>query len=186
MPRLFVALNLPDAIKQQVAPLLHIPLSEAKPVKRENLHMTLKFIGDVVDSLQSDIEVALATVKSQPLVLHLHQVTCVPYPPKAGKTRLIWVTIGGDVRPLQQLAQQIEKALTPLGILPEKRAFNPHLTLSRFRQAPSVDAITSYLEQHAHFKTGSFTCDHIALYCSILKPEGAVYRVETVYPLQGR
>ncbi len=128
--RLFVALD----IEQQVRTCIHCFIEEirglapdARWVSPESLHLTLKFIGEQPDATVSNIENALRAVSAPSFQVAFRGSGFFPTEKSA---RVFW--IGIDAEPaLAQLAALVEKALVPLGIPPEKRAFSPHLTLAR-------------------------------------------------------
>jgi 2'-5' RNA ligase len=127
MPRLFVAIDLPDAIKQQLLDLqTHIPT--ARWTKLEQMHLTLRFIGEVPDEQVAPIKSSLATVTASPFELTLRNVGHFP-PGKRTLPRVLWVGI--DKQPaLNDLHQQIESALSQLGFKPDNKSFSPHITLA--------------------------------------------------------
>ena len=186
--RLFVAIEVPEAVRLALAELI-AKLTPAAPgarwVRAENIHVTLKFIGEVPAAQLEPIRKALAEVcrgRSE------NQAECEPvsmsfkgigFFPNERRPRVFWA--GMDATPsLAPLAAAIEESLEPLGIARESRPFSPHLTLARFNEPrPALQL----LEAAAPFHDASFgdaTATEFHLFESRLKPGGAQYaRVAT-------
>jgi 2'-5' RNA ligase len=178
MPRLFVAIDLPDSIKDQLEGLC-AGVSGAKWVGREQMHLTLRFIGEVDEARYSTIKDALAAVHGQPFRLHLGGVG--QFPPK-GSPRVLWV--GVPMPPeLVRLQRGVEHALVQLDIAPEDRPFAPHITLARLKTPPPPESTRQFLAQHAPFRTPLVEVAAFSLYSSVLAREGARYHREALYPL---
>ncbi len=180
MPRLFVAIDLSDEIKSSLVQLCS-GVTGAKWVRREHMHLTLRFIGDVDTQLFETIREALSSIRSTPFDLSLQGVGQFP---TRGAARVLW--IGLDAPPLlSQLQRQIEAALVEIGIKPEARAFSPHITLARLKTPPHPESIRQFLKHHADYHSSSIPIHEFALYSSVLAPDGSTYHREAVYPLQG-
>lgn len=171
MVRLFVAVEIPEEIKSQYAEAQEvIRRSRARLtlVQPEDMHITLKFIGEVEGSRLPAITAGLKTITGAPFTLDLGSITLnSPRSP-----RVIW----GDVHDpgaCGELAKKIEEVLIPLAIPKEGRRFNPHITIARIKQFhPSV------FEEVAGISTsccGSFQVDRFVLKKSDLTPHGPVY-----------
>ncbi|MGA8768629.1 MAG: RNA 2',3'-cyclic phosphodiesterase, partial [Candidatus Acidiferrales bacterium] len=143
--RLFVALELPGEVRQTLGDLiarLKPQCRAAKWVRPEGMHMTLKFIGHAIadgDAKKLDAtRAALAAVKSgEPVEMRYRGVGFFP---DARRPRVVCCGVEASAN-LAQLAADIERALEPLGIPREDRAFVPHLTLARFKSPNGVDAL---------------------------------------------
>ena len=178
MPRLFVAVDVPDAIKDQLVTLC-TGVAGAKWVQREQLHLTLRFIGEVDSAKFQQIKTALSDVRSAPFSMALRGVG--QFPPKRA-ARVLWV--GVDAPPaLNQLHAQVETTLNRLDFAPEERPFSAHLTLARLKNPPPPSVVQDYLSRHAAFQSESFPITEFVLYSSVLAPQGATYRCEAVYQL---
>lgn len=178
MPRLFVAVDVPDAIKDQLV-VLCAGVPGAKWVQRAQLHLTLRFIGEVDSAKFQQIKTALSDVRSAPFSMALRGVG--QFPPKRA-ARVLWV--GVDAPPaLNQLQAHVEATLNRLEFAPEERPFSAHLTLARLKTVPPPSVVQSYLSRHAAFQSESFPISEFVLYSSILSPEGPTYRREAAYLL---
>jgi 2'-5' RNA ligase len=178
MPRLFVAVDLPDVVKDQLDKLCE-GIAGAKWVKRDQMHLTLRFIGEVDEAQAEAIKAALSVVQIAPFSMTLEGVG--HFPP-TGKPRVLWVGIKAPAS-LMQLQRQTENALVNLKLPPEDHSFSPHITLARFKMPPAPEAMRQYLARHAAFNTESIAVESFVLYSSLLTPQGATYRREAVYPL---
>jgi 2'-5' RNA ligase len=178
MPRLFIAIDLPDAVKDDLTELCY-GLRGVRWVKRDQLHLTLRFIGDVEDDLLDALSDALAQVRAAPFTFHLQGVG--QFPPR-GVPRVIWAGVKAPPD-LQRLHGQIESALQPLGVEPEDRPFSPHITLARLKESPSPESLRQFFGRHIHFKTAPILVSRFVLYSSLLAPEGPTYTVEGQFAL---
>lgn len=183
--RAFIALEVAPAVKQaagQVIGALKPTGADVKWVRPENLHLTLKFLGEVDLGLVPGIVAALkgACQGRPPLGLRLEGVGAFPKP---SRPNVIWLGLAGAVDRAAELANAIERAVAPLGFEPEGRAFKPHLTIGRVRRGrgkkkiPAAD--TTELARALAGQPGpeplEFTADTVSLIESTLKPTGALY-----------
>ena len=179
MYRLFVAIDLPEQVKNSIREICS-GLPEARWVDVNQLHLTLRFIGDADDSLFAAIKESLAGVSESAFSLTLQGVGC--FPPK--KTpRVLWVGINRNDT-LIRLASEVEQRLVGIGLQPERRSFSPHITIARFRDT-SPHKAADYLTRNSLFKTEAFPVEEFYLYSSTLTPKGAVHRREATYLLRG-
>jgi len=177
--RLFTAIDLPEPVKNALT-ILCSGVPGAKWVKRDQMHLTLRFIGDVDEKQFTSIRDVLGGIQIAPFQIRLESVG--QFPPK-GAPRVLWVGVQApDI--LGMLYQQIESALTSLGLEPENRPYSPHITLARLKTAPPPDAMRTFFSRHAQFQTGSIPVDSFILYSSTLTPNGSIYRKEAIYPLK--
>ena len=175
--RLFVAIDLPESVKERLA-LLCCGLPGARWVAPEQMHLTLRFIGEVDGGLFLDIRDALAEIEGESFSLHLSDIGF--FPPR-GKPRVIWVGLQKH-EPLLKLRNRLESRLVDLGLEPEGRKFSPHITLARLKNTPIIKTVR-FLEAHSRFCTSQFSVKNFHLYSSVLGRKGAVHRIEVSYPL---
>ncbi len=175
--RLFVAIDLPEHVKEQVAGLC-CGLPGARWLKPEQLHLTLRFIGEVDGGMFRDIREGLLDVRQEQLSLRLDGVGF--FPPR-GKPRVVWVGLQQSVD-LFQLHDRINSRLTALGLEPETRKFAPHITIARLKNTPPA-RVGRFLENHNLFCSAPFWVDEFFLYSSRLGRNGAIHRIEAGYPL---
>src|SRR5712692_9849708 len=147
--RLFVALEIPSTVRKNLAELLK-SLRAVSPqtrwVRPENLHVTLKFIGEVPEAKLADIRSALAgTLSDQPVTLDFRGLGFFP---NEKHPRVFWAGIETSPN-LKTLAEDIDKATEKLGIPREQRSFSPHLTLARFEPPGLPEKLRAAIQDHA-------------------------------------
>lgn len=177
MPRLFVAIDFPEAVNRRLAALCS-GLARARWLPPEQFHLTLRFIGEVDGGTFADVADGLSEVACPPFSLRLGGVG--HFPPR-GRPRVLWVGIGADPA-LTRLHGQIESRLRLLGIAPEGRKFAPHVTLARLKSTPVI-RVRDYLVCHDGFATETIPITSFQLYSSTLGAKAAIHRVEARYPL---
>jgi 2'-5' RNA ligase len=178
--RLFVALEIPAAVRENLATLMK-ELSaldkqssgkKARWVRPENLHVTLKFIGEAAPHKLDEIVAALSVVRSgQPAEL---QFRGLGFFPNEKRARVLWV--GTDASPnLAAIAGDIVQQLEPLGFPPEKRTFTPHLTLARLGAPGISERLRGAVRENVERDFGALRAGKFHLIESKLKPSGAEY-----------
>jgi len=176
MTRLFVAIDLPEQVKSALAGFAH-DLPAARWVGAEELHLTLRFIGEVDDPTFAAIRNALAAVRFSAFPLTLCDVG--HFPPGRRAPRVIWVGMN-PCAGLAQLQRDVELALIDAGIPPDERRFSPHITLARLKEGvPS--SVERFEKLHAGFACPAFEVDEFILYSSLLTRSGAIHTKEAVY-----
>jgi RNA 2',3'-cyclic 3'-phosphodiesterase len=182
--RLFVALDLPAAVRQALGELIarfQRQCREARWVRPESMHLTLKFIGYAIDPADAKkfdaFRAALAAVRSDaPVKMRFRGVGFFP---SAHRPRVAWCGVEASPN-LAPLVGDIERALEPLGVPREKREFMPHLTLARFAAHEGIEPLLRAADELKSCDFGSARETEFYLYESILKSSGAEYRrVET-------
>ncbi|HEX3983256.1 MAG TPA: RNA 2',3'-cyclic phosphodiesterase [Acidisoma sp.] len=175
--RLFVALDLPWPLRARLTQLA-VGLPGVRWMTPDNLHLTLRFIGEVPNWRAEEIDLALHAIKTRcfPLVL-----TGVGLFEKAGRVTALWAGIERSPQ-LEHLQAKIETALQRAGLEPERRRFTPHVTLARLDQ-PASDKITRFVQGNNLFRAESFLVEHFTLFSSQLGKEGSVYTAESDYRL---
>lgn len=178
MPRLFAGLELPEAIRDALMDLEQ-PLPGTRWIAAEDLHVTLRFAGDVDKQTERDFIDALATIDLPMFVLRLSGLTA----PGGRQPRAIWADVlASDA--LSQLQAATERAARSAGLEPETRRFRPHVTLARIKKSRD-EAIARYLGHHGGFTTDSFPVGRFALFSARPNTGGGPYVVEEIFPLQG-
>ena len=177
MPRLFIAIDLPAAIRNNLG-AMSFGIPGAKWVDPQQIHLTVRFIGDVDGTIFLDIKEALTQVESPSFPMALKGVG--HFPPR-GKPRVLWVGIEQNPS-LQSLKKRIDAILAGVGLAPEGRKFSPHITLARLKNSP-VQKVANFLAGNGLFSQEPFEVREFKLYSSTLTPKGAIHKVEKVYPL---
>lgn len=177
--RLFVGIALPEPVRARLA-VLESGIPGAKWVKVENLHLTLRFIGEVDGGAAHDIDAALAAVRGPAFRLAFSGLGCFD---RKGKVHTLWAAIERS-EPLLRLQAKIETALVRLRLEPERRKFTPHAALARMRNgiAPG-HKIGAWLAANNRFAAGPFEVDRFILYRSHLGGEAPHYEALAEYAL---
>ena len=173
--RTFIAVEIPNDVRDRIAEL-QTNLAKSKErirwTKPDNIHVTLKFLGDIEQDKTEPIADAIrnATRRIQPFELSVKGLGAFP---NLRRARVIWVGLENPSAELETLAQTLEGELTNLGFPSERRKFNPHLTIGRVKSSLNrqfIETLKSF-----HFESGQALVDEIILMKSDLKPTGALY-----------
>ena len=173
--RLFIALEIPSAVRQNLATLLESMgaiTKEPRWVRSENLHVTLKFLGEVAESRVDAVRSALGEIRSNDAVVL--EFRGLGFFPNEKHPRVFWA--GMEASPnLKTLAGDIERTMEKIGIPREKREFSPHLTLARFERPRQPEALRKLIADNQQRGFGSLQTKEFHLIQSKLKPSGAEY-----------
>jgi 2'-5' RNA ligase len=173
--RLFVALAIPTEVREKIAALMReLRGADANPkwLNPDNLHVTLKFIGEVVPEKVPQIGDALAAVHIQEQIIA--EFSGIGFFPDARRPSVAWVGIQPP-QILSSLATEVNRALAPIGIAREEKPFMPHLTITRFKETRLSSALRAKIEEQKSRKFGTLTTDEFHLIESKRKPGGAEY-----------
>lgn len=174
--RLFVALRPPPPIRALLLDKM-FGVAAARWQKDDQLHITLRFIGEVDRHQGEDIAAALGSLHAPPPEL---QLDAVGHFEKYGRPNALWAGVA-PIAPLAALHRKINQMLLRAGIEPETRAFLPHITMARMgRTAGSIDG---FLATHAHLSSPMFRCEHVILYESQMGNGGSQYHPVARFPL---
>ena len=176
--RLFVGLELPWEVRQRMALLMGAGIPGARWVPAENYHVTLRFIGEAPRHLADEIDHALAALKAPSFALTLAGIGTFA---KGGRSQSLWLGVARS-EPLERLQSKIETALQRCGLEPERRRFQPHVTLARLDNAAEAK-LAGFVQAHNLFRTDPVTVEHFTLFSSLLGKEQPVYTPEVEYPL---
>jgi len=182
--RAFVAIKIDPGAAQRISAArsqLEKNFPGIRWVGPENLHLTLKFLGQVDDDKITPVEDSLErALRSMPCF----GVSCrgLGVFPDIRRAKVLWVGLEGG--PLARLAAIVEGALEPLGFAREKREFRPHLTIGRWRDsAGRPDLLRQELERRRREEFGSSQINEVILFQSVLKQDGAVHTPLKVFRL---
>jgi 2'-5' RNA ligase len=181
--RLFVALAIPDAVAQSLM-LLQGGVPGARWQSREQLHLTLRFIGEV-DGRDADmLDDALASIAAPDFSLQLHGVGQFGN----NQPHSLWAAVRPN-EALDHLQHKVDSAIRRVGVPQDLHdgsghKFAPHVTLGRLRHA-EPEKVIEWLTYHALYTSIEFPVGAFQFYSSLLTSDGSVYRVEEDYPLGG-
>jgi len=184
--RTFVAVDIGEAIRSAAAKLveeLRTASADVTWVAPHNMHLTVKFLGDVaaerVPKVSATVAEALADVRAFDL-----EVRGLGAFPNASRPRTIWIGTGAGEAQLAVVAERLEKALAKLGFAREGRPFRGHLTLGRVRRpGPALAALTQTLQERAGLEFGQTTIREAIVFSSQLERGGPIYEALSRAPL---
>ena len=176
MHRLFVAIRPPEDIRDLLIDAM-ADSPELRWVADDNLHVTLRFIGEVERPLADDIALALGRIRSDPFEIGFSGVGI--FERRSGGA--LWAGVQPKV-PIAALAAKVERACVAAGLEPEHRAYHPHVTLARFNR-PSAAAAQAFLERNRTLASPPFAVTSFVLYESHLSRHGPHYEAVADYPL---
>ncbi len=172
--RLFVAIELPERIRERIVKVQRElqGLGGVSWVRGENLHLTLKFLGNVKEDRLKEVKgvVERVALSSSPFSLNIRGVGCFP---TLKRPRVVWVGVENHT-PLYDLQRELEEAFEGIGFEREKRPFHPHITFGRIKKIPDerwTERLLSFREE----EMGRMEVTSISLFSSTLRPTGAVY-----------
>lgn len=179
--RLFVALELPDEIKAELSSLTQKLKSvdmDAKWVKPENIHITLKFLGEVPDIEVAGVRkgVKEAVLGKKPFEVSLEGAGAFGRPP-----RVLWVDLGKGKKKVVELIKDLNSSLDH--IRKEAREPSPHITLARIRFCRDIQGLNLAVESMKEGGFGGFEVESIELKKSVLTPKGPLYSTVETFPL---
>ncbi|MEM9331535.1 MAG: RNA 2',3'-cyclic phosphodiesterase [Pseudomonadota bacterium] len=176
MPRLFTAIEVPSQIAMQLS-LLQSGLPGARWIDRENLHITLRFVGDVDHSIARELGYALEKVKSSPFSLKLDTLDVFGN----AKPHSLYAGVARNPALFDLRAEQ-ERICQRLGLSADSRKFTPHVTIARIRGAKTA-TIARYLSNHGAFQSLEFPVNRFVLLSSRASVGGGPYVTEETYEL---
>ncbi len=149
-------------------------LSGVRWVRPENMHLTVKYLGDTAEDLLETIKLEITEVLKtiEPFNVKYGKCGVFPSPQKA---RVIWVGLKEGHAETLNLHEKVESCLVKLGLAPERRVYTPHLTLGRVRYQLSPSAVESTVAENILFETDSSIVDGLVLFQSNLTKQGATY-----------
>jgi len=185
--RCFIAINLGDSLKEKIGSLiteLYLGNWDVKWIPAENLHITLKFLGEISAEPAEKINAILSDVSGRycPFEVGFHGVGVFP---DRRRPRVIWIDLRYP-KELINMKKEVDHNLINLGFKSETTKFLPHLTIGRVRSFQGRDSLLSALEELRERDFGKIEVNKIALMKSDLKPSGAQYSVMTEFPLTRR
>jgi 2'-5' RNA ligase len=177
--RLFVALSLPSVVRDALAALA-TRIEGVAWTRPEQLHITLRFLGDVPHAQIDPMIDRLAGIRVAPFILPLEDLGT--FPPKR-PPRILWASVGSGHPRLFQLRQRLDDALLASGVDLDVRTFHPHATLARCQET-SAPAIATWLRHQQDFLAPPFRVEAFDLYSSELHANGAQHMLLHRFPLE--
>jgi len=180
--RLFVAFDLPSAVRNALATLVQRLKPEcraARWVRPESMHVTLKFLGETDPQQLPLIRAALEPIRTtQPVAMDFR---VLGFFPNEFKPRVLWCGVQATPN-LAELAAAVEQALEPLGFARETRTFSPHLTLARLELGDDLENLARAADALKSYDFGATRESQFHLFESVLKASGAQYSKLAAFP----
>jgi 2'-5' RNA ligase len=187
--RVFIAIDIDEKVRtalgdlqQQLANGGNVKKGAVKWVNPKNIHLTLKFLGEIKDEQAVEVCSIVENVAGLHKSFELDVESVGYFGSKAA--RVLWVGTGEGRNELHLLQKDVDKQLVLAGWPEEKREFTGHLTLCRIRNSAAGVKLAQVSEDYKDFKLGSIWADSVSVYQSQLKPTGPVYTVLGDYKLQ--
>jgi len=187
--RVFIAIDTDEVIKRDLADLqtrlqaeADVKKGDLKWVNPNNMHLTLKFLGEIKDEQAFDVCNVVKGVASQHQRFDIDVETVGCFGGRSAK--VLWVGAGRNCDQLLELQQDLEEQLAQAGWPEENREFAAHLTLCRVRDPKAGFKLAQLTVQYKEFKLGTFAADAVMVYQSRRTPRGPVYTVLGGYELQ--
>lgn len=155
-----------------------------KWVKPDNMHLTLKFLGDITPGQSCTVLEAMQIVGERHASLAL-TVQGMGVFPGIRKPRVLWIGLGGEIDQLGQLHTQLEDTLAESGFKKENRRFNAHLTIARISKPLDSGHLLDILQAEGRYSPIPFAMRELVLFKSDLRPQGAVYTPLGTVALKG-
>lgn len=176
MHRLFVAIRPPEQVRELLLAAMG-GISDARWQSDDQLHLTLRFIGEVDRHRAGDIHAALGALHHPRFEIAVNGLGTFD---RRGQPESVWARITPH-EPLKALHKKVDQAIARVGVEPEQRAYLPHITLARLKRTSG--SVRGLLEESGGLRSEPFLVDRVALYESKLTPEGAVYAIVETYAL---
>ena len=154
-----------------------------KPVEGENVHLTLKFLGNVSTSRLAEVKSSLQQLTFPSFTAEIKGAGAFP---NLKRMNVIWVGVNEGWTQVEQIYEQVEKLLSGVGFRRENRSFSPHITIARVRSGRKRDEIANFLEHLSDESFGTIAVDKVRLKQSILSSSGPKYSTLLEIPSQPR
>jgi len=184
--RCFIAIDINKDVKTKISGLQEILKgcnADVRWVRPENIHLTLKFLGNVEEHRLDNVRARLEDICPRYSSFTLMAKGMGLFPDKR-RPRVIWVDVNGNGN-LRGLQSDIEGAMATMGFKKEERAFTPHLTIGRFRSRTGIDALYDKMQLYRDESFGVIDVRSVLLMESRLRPSGAEYRKIAGFALRG-
>ncbi|MEM2098377.1 MAG: RNA 2',3'-cyclic phosphodiesterase [Candidatus Bathyarchaeia archaeon] len=183
--RSFIAIDIENAeTKRKIAAvqqLLTKTGAELKLVETQNIHITLRFLGDITPPMIEKIFMEMQKIQFTPFTIHIKGIGAFPdtrYP------RIVWAGITEGTNQLKNIFNQLEPRLHTLGIQPDQKGFSPHLTIARVKSGKNRAQLAEIITKNANYEFGTIEANCLRLKKSELTPKGPLYATLREYCVQ--
>ena len=174
--RSFISIDLDDPqlqskVESLTSSLLNLG-ADLKPVEKENVHITIKFLGSVERAKLEQVKTVLAQVRFQQFPVEVRGAGAFP---NMNKINVIWIGLGQGWTSVEQIYEQTERLLSELGFVRDSRGFSPHVTIARVKSSRRRDEVSKFLSGLSDENFGVFQVKTLRLKQSMLRPSGPTY-----------
>lgn len=184
MPRSFIAVEANEKVRNSLVKVqgeLEETGADLKLVSPENIHLTLRFLGDVSESKLDPIKDAVSdAVTLSPFQASIEDLGVFPKP---SFIRVIWAGVGEGSEELTTLRKNVDQKLSEVDIPPEDKDFTPHFTIARVKSGKAKDKLNYIIEDKEGSNWGKVEVEEIELMKSELTSEGPIYTTLETFPL---
>lgn len=146
--------------------------TDLKPVSNENIHLTIRFIGEVPVKTVNEICSSLSKIVFKPFKIHIKGVGAFP---SVTRPRVIWAGVTEGADELMKIHRDVENIVRSLGLPPDRERFIPHVTLARVKTMRGLSSLTKLIAESYDYDFGEVEVNEIVLKRSILTPSGPIY-----------
>jgi 2'-5' RNA ligase len=146
--------------------------ADLKPVAIENIHVTMRFLGNVTSKM---VEAIFEEMKKTQFVPFNVQIEGLGAFPDVRYPRVVWAGITEGANELKEIFNQLEPRLRGLGFAPDERGFSPHLTIARVRSGRNKAQLPHFVTENASYDFGTIRAECLRLKQSVLSPKGPTY-----------
>ena len=157
---------------------LDTSLAKMKLVEIENVHFTLRFLGDTTLTKIDEIQSCLSQIQVEPFEIEVHGVGAFP---NSRRPRVIWIGVNKNADRIRDLKIEIDSRLKELGYKPEKKRFTPHATIARIRYIKDAENLVKNIDELINSSIGPMTVSKFNMKKSTLTPSGPIY--ETLWSI---
>jgi len=168
MHRLFVAIRPPEPIRNALLDLME-GVAGARWQSEDQLHLTLRFVGEVDRHVASDVHAALGGIHHRRFEVAVSGLGMFD---RRGVPETLWAGVT-PTEPVHALHNKVDQAVARVGLAPERRAYHPHITLARLKRG--CGPVHDFLARSGGAASAPFTVEAFGLYESRLTPDGALY-----------
>jgi len=152
--------------------MLEATRADVKFVEPENVHLTLRFLGEIEPSLVEQVSQVVKETNFQPFSARLEGVGVFP---NLRRPRVVWAGISEGVSQLAEVWKDVDTKLSGLGFERERRGFSPHITIGRVRSGRNRERLVEELSTLSDYVFGDLQVDRVVLKKSVLTPRGPIY-----------
>jgi RNA 2',3'-cyclic 3'-phosphodiesterase len=146
--------------------------ADLRPVMPQNIHVTIRFLGDISPAMVDKIHESLKNVKFTPFTIQIKGMGVFPnlnYP------RVVWAAMTEGTEQLKSIFSQLELQIRALGFAADQYGFNPHLTIARVRSSKNKQNLAEFITKKADYEFGTIRAECLRLKRSQLSPKGPTY-----------